>query len=293
MQICRYASLDGRPRLGIQTTDGAMHDLDALFPQRFAALGVLLDAMGQGASFRHDLEMALKSSFSTVPSTGLRLLPVIDQQEVWAAGVTYRRSAEAREDESKQSGVYDRVYAAERPEVFLKATPHRVVGPGETLWFRADSTWNVPEPELALVICSSLRLVGYTVGNDMSSRSIEGENPLYLPQAKVYDRCCSLGPGIVPAWEVPNASDLPIGMTIQRGGAVVFTGSTSTSTMKRRFDELITYLGRHNSFPRGVFLLTGTGIVPPDGFTLAHGDVVTITIPGIGTLSNPVERAPV
>jgi 2-dehydro-3-deoxy-D-arabinonate dehydratase len=270
-----------------------MHDLEALFPQRFPALAALLDAMGQGASFRHDLELALQSSFSTVPSTGLRLLPVIDQQEVWAAGVTYRRSADAREDESKQSGVYDRVYTAERPEVFFKATPHRVVGPGETLWFRADSTWNVPEPELTLVMSSTLRLVGFTVGNDMSSRSIEGENPLYLPQAKVHDRCCSLGPGIVPAWEIPNASDLPITMTIQRRGITVFNGATSTASMKRRFDELISYLGRHNSFPYGAFLLTGTGIVPPEGFTLAHGDVVAITIPGIGTLANPVERASV
>jgi 2-dehydro-3-deoxy-D-arabinonate dehydratase len=220
-----------------------------------------------------------------------RLLAPLDQQEVWAAGVTYLRSKEARMEESAGGGgFYDRVYDADRPELFLKATPSRVGGPGGPVRVRADSRWNVPEPELALVISPSGRLVGYTLGNDMSSRDIEGANPLYLPQAKVYRECCALGP-VILIEEAPDASPhFALRMSIVRNGEPVFAGETSTRRMKRRFAELIDYLMRDNLFPEGVFLLTGTGIVPPDEFTLEPGDRIEITCPEIGTLSNVVVR---
>jgi 2-dehydro-3-deoxy-D-arabinonate dehydratase len=218
------------------------------------------------------------------------LLAPIESQEVWACGVTYERSRDARMHESSQRDVYDRVYDARRPEIFFKATPARVVGPGAEVAIRGDSTWDVPEPELALVLNSALELVGYTIGNDVSSRSIEGENPLYLPQAKVYGACCALGPAIVPADEIADPLDLPIRLEIGRGGATVFRGETSTARLHRSLADLIAYLGRDNPFPAGAVLLTGTGIVPPDDFTLAPGDVVRIAIAGLGTLENPVRR---
>jgi len=193
------------------------------------------------------------------------LLAPIDRQEVWAAGVTYLRSREARERESEEADVYSRVYDAPRPEIFFKATPHRVAGPYAPVCVRSDSGWSVPEPELALVLNSDLQLVGYTIGNDMSARDIEGANPLYLPQAKVYTGCCALGPTIVLATEVPP---LEIECAIRRSEEVVFEGRISTDQFKRSYAELIEYLGRDNSFPEGVVLLTGTGIVPPDDFTL-------------------------
>jgi 2-dehydro-3-deoxy-D-arabinonate dehydratase len=218
-----------------------------------------------------------------------RLLAPIDQQEVWAAGVTYRRSQVARMEESQGAATfYDQVYVAARPELFFKATPHRVVGPGEAVRIRQDARWNVPEPELALVLNSRLQLVGFTVGNDMSSRDIEGENPLYLPQAKVYNGCCALGPWVTLAASMPAADSIKIDLAIDRGGQRVFSGSTSVGQMARSFDDLIGWLGRDNSFPHGVILLTGTGIVPADSFTLAAGDVVQISIHGIGTLTNSV-----
>jgi 2-dehydro-3-deoxy-D-arabinonate dehydratase len=216
---------------------------------------------------------------------------LLDTQEVWAAGVTYLRSKEARMDESEGGGsFYDRVYSAERPEIFLKATPSRVVGHGEAIRIRQDSRWNVPEPEVALVVSANLQIVGYTIGNDVSSRDIEGENPLYLPQAKVYRQCCALGPTIVPEEDGAGHRHFSVSLTIDRDGRTVFSGETSTERMKRRFEELVEYLGRDNVFPDGVFLLTGTGIVPPDEFTLEPGDLVSITVPEIGTLRNPVVR---
>ncbi|MBI3967355.1 MAG: fumarylacetoacetate hydrolase family protein [Chloroflexi bacterium] len=219
-----------------------------------------------------------------------RLLAPIDAQEVWAAGVTYRRSEEARVEESSTPDVYSRVYAAERPELFFKATPHRVSGPDEPIAVRADSVWDVPEPELALVLNRRLEIVGYTIGNDVSSRSIEGENPLYLPQAKVYLGGCALGPAITPAWLVAEPYDLAIRMRVERAGAEVWSGAASTAGLKRRFEELVAYLGRDNSFPDGAVLLTGTGLVPDAPFTLLPGDVVEITIDDVGTLRNPVIR---
>jgi 2-dehydro-3-deoxy-D-arabinonate dehydratase len=226
-----------------------------------------------------------------MPLADARLLAPIDQQEVWAAGVTYTRSKTARMEESDvAASCYDRVYESPRPELFLKATPHRVVGPGQAVRIRRDSEWNVPEPEVALVINSRLELVGFTVGNDMSSRDIEGDNPLYLPQAKVYDACCALGPCITLAPAMPSRAETGISLTIRREGAVAFEGRTSAGQMARSYQELIDWLGRDNSFPQGVILLTGTGIVPESDFTLEPRDVVEISIDGIGTLTNPVER---
>jgi 2-dehydro-3-deoxy-D-arabinonate dehydratase len=213
----------------------------------------------------------------------------IGTQEVWAAGVTYLRSRDARIDESKDAGggtFYDRVYDAARPEIFFKATPHRVVGPGGKVRIRSDSKWNVPEPEVALAINREGRIFGYTIGNDMSSRDIEGENPLYLPQAKVYDACCGLGPGLVVREPLPRETS--IDLQIVRGGATAFSGATSLTQMKRQFDELAGYLFRDNSFPQGCYLLTGTGIIPAGEFTLNAGDEIRITVAGLGTLANIV-----
>ena len=217
------------------------------------------------------------------------LLPPIDQQEVWAAGVTYRRSQTARMEESEAAAdCYDRVYNSPRPELFFKATPHRVAGPGQPLRIRKDSAWNVPEPELTLVLNSRAELVGFTIGNDMSSRDIEGENPLYLPQAKLYDGCCGLGPWITLVGAMPPVEEIGIRLAVRRAGETVFEGNTSGAQIARTFDDLIGYLTRDNSFPNGAFLLTGTGIVPNSDFTLLAGDEVEINIDGIGALVNPV-----
>ena len=223
-----------------------------------------------------------------IPAEDLRA--PIGNQEVWAAGVTYYRSRDARMEESKSAGggdFYDRVYRAERPELFFKATPHRVVGPGAKVAIRDDAKWSVPEPELVLFITPKGKIAGYTIGNDMSSRDIEGENPLYLPQAKVYDRSCSLGPGLlVSDDEMPSSTEISI--QILRGGQPVFSGATTLNEMKRKPRELVHYLYHSSSFPHGCFLLTGTGIVPPDSFTLQPGDEIRIKIPPIGTLVNTV-----
>jgi 2-dehydro-3-deoxy-D-arabinonate dehydratase len=218
------------------------------------------------------------------------LLAPVEQQEVWAAGVTYFRSRTARIEESKAStgGIfYDLVYNAERPELFFKAAAWRVVGSGGRVRIRRDARWNVPEPELALVISPSGRIVGYTAGNDVSSRDIEGENPLYLPQAKVYDGSCALGPAVLVS-ATPPAPTTAIHLEIRRAGKVEFSGSTTLAGMKRDLATLVEYLYRETSFPDGCVLLTGTGVVPPDGFTLQQGDETSITIDGIGTLQNTV-----
>jgi 2-dehydro-3-deoxy-D-arabinonate dehydratase len=233
-----------------------------------------------------DFLLARNKSISLETAT---LLAPIDAQEVWAAGVTYRRSQVARMEESQSAAsCYDRVYASPRPELFFKATPHRVSGPGEPLRIRGDSKWSVPEPEITLVLTSDLKVAGFTIGNDMSSRDIEGENPLYLPQAKVYDGCCGLGPCVTLAGFMPPLQTVEIRMIIRRKGDAVFEGRTSVGEMARPFGELVDWLGRENSFPHGVFLLTGTGIVPNADFSLHAGDLVAISIDGIGTLINPV-----
>ena len=215
----------------------------------------------------------------------------IENQEVWAAGVTYYRSRSARIEESKDAGggdFYDRVYSADRPELFFKATPHRVAGPNSKVRIRRDATWSVPEPELVLAINPQGKIVGYTVGNDMSSRDIEGTNPLYLPQAKVYDKSCALGPGILIT-QGPLPLSTQISLEILRGSKVEFSAAVTLADMKRDPATLVEYLFRDNSFPRGCFLLTGTGIVPPDTFTLHSKDEIRITIAPIGTLVNEVE----
>jgi len=223
----------------------------------------------------------------SAPSTDGLLAP-IGSQEVWAAGVTYHRSRDARIEESEPAGggdFYDRVYQAERPELFFKATPHRVAGPGAKVAIRRDAKWSVPEPELALMVSPRGKILGYTVGNDMSSRDIEGENPLYLPQAKVYDRSCALGPCVLVASD-PLPRTTEIWLEILRNGKTAFTGRTTLNELKRDPETLVDYLFRDNSFPNGCFQLTGTGIVPPDSFTLAHDDEIRISIEGIGTLTN-------
>lgn len=226
---------------------------------------------------------------TALPVDSVALLAPIDHQEVWAAGVTYKRSQTARMEESETSAsCYDRVYESPRPELFLKATPHRVSGPGQPLRIRQDATWNVPEPEITCVINARLELVGFTVGNDMSSRDIEGENPLYLPQAKVYRQCAGLGPCVTLIDAMPSRAETMIRLKIERDGVAVFEGETDVDQMARTFEELIEYLGRDQEFPHGVFLMTGTGVVPDSDFTLAAGDVVHITIDGIGTLTNPI-----
>jgi len=218
------------------------------------------------------------------------LLPPIGSQEVWAAGVTYYRSRDARMEESKSAGggdFYDRVYQAKRPELFFKATAHRVVGPNAKVAIREDAAWSVPEPELTLFVTPGGRIAGYTIGNDMSSRDIEGENPLYLPQAKVYDRSCALGPCLLVSDEtLPPATEIAI--EIRRAGQPAFSGATTLKELKRKPEELVEYLYRSSSFPHGCFLLTGTGVVPPDSFTLNASDEIRITIPPIGTLVNTV-----
>jgi 2-dehydro-3-deoxy-D-arabinonate dehydratase len=227
--------------------------------------------------------------FAPEPLADHPFLAPIDRQEIWAAGVTYKRSKIAREEESRGAAqFYDKVYSADRPELFLKATPQRVVHPGDPVRVRTDSRWSVPEPELALVISPDGKIVGYTVGNDMSARDIEGENPLYLPQAKIYKQSCAVGPLITPAAGMPPLAGVEIRLVILRDGKPAFEGSTTLAQMARTPESLAEWLFRENEFPHGAVLLTGTGIVPPDEFTLRPGDDVGITIAGIGTLRNPV-----
>jgi 2-dehydro-3-deoxy-D-arabinonate dehydratase len=218
------------------------------------------------------------------------VLPPVEKQEVWAVGVTYLRSKTARMEESDFSATaYDRVYDAPRPELFFKAMPEKVVGFGDTVGIRRDAKWNVPEPELALVLNSRGEVVGYTIGNDMSSRDIEGENLLYLPQAKIYDRSCALGPFINIGANEKEVRSWKIEIQISRGeGKVVFRGETSIDRIKRTFGELAEYLFRSQTFPHGAVLLTGTGVVPGDDFTLQAGDVIRIDVNGIGSLENTV-----
>ncbi|MBU6384423.1 MAG: fumarylacetoacetate hydrolase family protein [Pirellula sp.] len=216
-------------------------------------------------------------------------LAPIDDQEVWAAGVTYKRSQTARMEESEAAAsCYDRVYTAARPEIFFKATPGRCSGHLGMLRIREDAHWNVPEPELALVISSSGKIVGYTIGNDMSSRDIEGDNPLYLPQAKLYNQCCGLGPWITLAGDMPERQSIEISLAIHRDDAIVFEGKTSVAQMARKLEDLVEWLLRDNDMHQGAFLLTGTGVVPDSNFTLQRGDIVDISISGIGTLTNTI-----
>ena len=239
--------------------------------------------------FADELVRLSRAGLAQYPLDVVRLRTPVEAQEVWAAGVTYLRSKEARMVESEFSATaYDRVYDAVRPEIFFKSLPEKVVSPGEPVGIRKDAQWNVPEPELALVINASGKIVGFTIGNDMSSRDIEGENMLYLPQAKIYTGSCAVGPWIVVGLTEDDVRQWSIHLDILRNGKTVFTGETRVDKIKRRFDELVDYLFRSQKFPNGAVLLTGAGIVPPDSFTLEADDTVRINISGVGTLENPV-----
>ncbi len=276
----------------IQTVNGAAvvrvdGDLVSQLDLRSVGLGTLQDLLSSNELVR--LAAELPAVGEAFPINDVNWLPPIDRQEVWAAGVTYKRSQTARMEESEAAAsCYDRVYTADRPEIFFKATPNRCRGTGGSLRIRIDSHWNVPEPELALVISKSGKIVGYTIGNDMSSRDIEGDNPLYLPQAKVYNECCGLGPWITLADFMPERSTIGIRLQIYRSDSCVFEGETSIAQMARKLEDLVSWLIRDNDMPNGAFLLTGTGIVPDSSFTLAPGDIVEISIDGIGTLQNTI-----
>ncbi|WP_058995195.1 fumarylacetoacetate hydrolase family protein [Haloarcula sp. CBA1127] len=283
----RYYQLrDGNSqRLAVETGDG-VYDLTSVKPQLRTFRDLLksasiADTAPDELSARH-LDAAEAVSEQRLEAT---TTDPVTADEVWAAGVTYQISEEARTEESGTPEMYLDVYDAERPEIFFKSTPNRTVGPDEAVGIRADSDWDVPEPELAIVLYEG-DIVGYTVGNDMSSRSIEGENPLYLPQAKVYDRCCSVGPAVVTDIEDPHS--LALSMSIHRDGDRVYHGETNTSEMKRTCEELVSYYTAHNAVPELSVLLTGTSLVPDDDFTLQEGDEVTIDIESIGTLHNSV-----
>ena len=272
------------------TPTGLIIDRDGtlLTPAPTLTIDALFASADPAATIRSALSVALPAP--TPPAEGALQAP-IQSQEVWAAGVTYFRSRTARMEESKDAGggsFYDRVYEADRPELFFKSTPHRVAAPGGHVRIRADGKWNVPEPELTLAINAAGKIFGYTIGNDMSSRDIEGENPLYLPQAKVYDRSAALGPCLVVTDALPAASTV-IALEIRRAGAVAFRGETTVGQIKRPLPSLAGWLFRENRFPHGCFLMTGTGIVPPDAFTLRSGDEIRITIEPVGTLVNTVE----
>lgn len=269
-----------------RTTEGLLVEQDG----KTCEVEELLDTLIARRDLHAYLAEQLNRGYSAGPVDAAKLLAPIGSQEVWAAGVTYLRSRAARMAESKDAGggdFYDRVYSAERPELFFKSLPHKVIGPGAAVGLRSDASWSVPEPELVLLINPRGEIVGFTIGNDMSSRDIEGQNPLYLPQAKVYNRSCALGPGILMTKD-PLPRDTRILIDIERGDEAVFAGETTLAQIKRPFEELVTYLYRDQTFPFGCFLLTGTGIVPPDSFTLEKGDTVRIRIDGIGELMNPV-----
>ena len=268
------------PRAGYVDDD---HVVPLRWNSRFASLTDLLDAdrpIDAVGSLETDDPLAMSD---------ITFLPPIECQEVWAAGVTYRRSQTARMEESEAAAsCYDQVYEADRPELFFKAPAYRVAGHNQPLRIRADATWNVPEPEITLVLSRQMKIVGLTVGNDMSSRDIEGENPLYLPQAKCYDASAGIGPWITLFDELPETSDIRVHLRIDRDGETVFGGETAADQMARSFEDLVQWLSRDMTFPGGAFLMTGTGIVPTSEFTLRPGDLVHISIAGVGTLSNPV-----
>jgi 2-dehydro-3-deoxy-D-arabinonate dehydratase len=282
MKLCRFKNAEGEVRVGLAVDESTIADLSAAGVESITSLL-------EDANVTQQISELVGQDLPQLALSEVKLLTPVEGQEVWAAGVTYLRSKKARMEESDFSAnAYDLVYEAARPEIFFKSLPNKVVGPGEAVGIREDSKWNVPEPELTLVINSAKQLVGYTIGNDMSSRDIEGENLLYLPQAKVYDRSCAVGPWIVVGANEAEVREWTIGVEIKRGGNAVFNGETSINNIKRTFDELVDYLCRSQTFSKGAMLLTGTGVVPDDDFTLANDDVIRITISGIGTLENPV-----
>lgn len=282
MGLCRYIVPDA-PETSLWgfVRGDSLTPLNASAVQR-ALLGKDPEGLSSLARFATGAAAVLLSEVRVLP-------PTLPGTEIWAAGVTYESSKYARMSESEGGGdFYARVYVADRPELFFKATPHRTVGHGAPVRIREDSRWNVPEPEFAVAVAPTGEILGYTIGNDMSSRDIEGANPLYLPQAKVYLGSCSVGPWIVPANEIDPAN-CPIRLRIERSGATAFEGETSTARMRRTPKELVGWAMRENAFPGGLVLLTGTGIIPPDDFTLLPGDTVSIEVEGIGTLRNSVQ----
>jgi 2-dehydro-3-deoxy-D-arabinonate dehydratase len=281
MKLCKVQTKAGETGVGV---------LDADSVRLLGGKTTTLSGILHGPDPEGTVRSLLDPKQPALALTDVRFLPPVDQQEVWAAGVTYKRSREARERESAGAAqFYEKVYTAERPELFLKATPRRVVGTDAKVRIRKDGKWNVPEPEVTLVISPQMQIVGYTIGNDMSSRDIEGENPLYLPQAKIYNGSCALGPVVTLAEAFPPPEQVTIEMLISRAGQTVFDGQTTLAQMARSFTDLVSWLGRENTFPDGVILLTGTGVVPPDNFTLQSGDRITIEVAGIGRLCNTVE----
>jgi 2-dehydro-3-deoxy-D-arabinonate dehydratase len=283
MKLCRFRSANAPwPCVGLLADEQTVLDLSSVGVTCLTSLLDAPDLLARLAALQRKGARRLALSEVT-------LLAPVERQEVWAAGVTYLRSKTARMEESDFSAsAYDRVYDAPRPEIFFKAMAEKVVPTGAAVGIREDAKWNVPEPELALVFNARSELVGFTIGNDMSSRDIEGENLLYLPQAKTYRASCALGPFVTVGATEAEAREWTIGVRIERGGAAVFEGETSVSKIKRSFEELGGWLHRSQEFPRGVVLLTGTGVVPPNEFTLAAGDVVAIKISGVGELRNPV-----
>jgi 2-dehydro-3-deoxy-D-arabinonate dehydratase len=281
MKLCRFEVNAGEPRVGLLDED-AVADLSA---EGVQSLTLLLEE----ADLMVRLSNLASRRLPRFPLTAVQLLAPVERQEVWAAGVTYLRSKTARMEESDFSAnAYDRVYEADRPELFFKSMPEKVVHPGRPVGIRRDARWNVPEPELALVLNSRGEVVGQTIGNDMSSRDIEGENLLYLPQAKIYTGSCAIGPAIRVGVSEEEVRGWTIHLEVQRKREIVFAGQTAISQIKRSFVELVGFLHRSQTFPYGAVLLTGTGVVPPDGFTLAEGDEVRIALSGVGVLTNPV-----
>ena len=295
MKYYSLIGVGGDARLAVEASEGVLSDLTSVYQElevledlalAAAVSGQSMDALAQqviegGEADEHSLEEVMSGEGE------VELDMPFEPPEVWAAGVTYKTSEMERRRESETPDVYSMVYSAERPEVFFKATPERCVGPNDSVGIREDSNWNVPEPELAFVLYAG-EIIGYTIGNDMSSRQIEGENPLYLPQAKVFNRCCAIGPCFVTAESVDDPHGLAVSCTITRDGEEVFSGSTNTSQMARTCQELADWLQKHNDVPNMTAVLTGTSIVPPPEFTLQEGDRVSITIEGIGTLENDV-----
>ena len=282
MNICRFETRQGQVAIGLMENSSTVVDLSEI---GIDCLSGLLESKHPAT----EVKALLHPGLPRCSLADIRLRAPVDRQEVWAAGVTYLRSKTARMEESDFSATaYDRVYIAERPELFFKSLPEKVAASGEWVGIRRDARWSVPEPELALVLNSRGTVVGYTIGNDMSSRDIEGENLLYLPQAKIYQGSCALGPWITMEEKEDNARKWQIRLGITRNGAVVFKGETSVTQIKRSFQELADFLFRCQSFPHGAVLLTGTGIVPPDDFTLQKDDVIEIEISGIGVLRNQV-----
>jgi 2-dehydro-3-deoxy-D-arabinonate dehydratase len=282
MKLCRFQDPQNRARVGLVLEDAWVLDLSAEGIDR-------LSPLFEFAGLIEQLTGLAGKNLPCYKIEEVKLLPPVERQEVWAAGVTYLRSKTARMEESDFSAsAYDRVYDAPRPELFFKSLPEKVVGAGEPVGIRKDARWSVPEPELALLINSGGQIAGYTIGNDMSARDIEGENLLYLPQAKIYSRSCALGPLVRVGVNEPEVRTWTVSLEIAREGQPVFQGETSLGNLKRPLDELVGYLFRSQAFPHGAVLLTGTGIVPPEEFSLRPGDTIRIAITGIGVLVNTV-----